>query len=77
MVVDAAAKCAAVQQQQQIDPVLAAQEAETQLFLDASLTNRQAWISAKGQSDTCKVAISHLKSGKVPTSKPGDLNNEI
>ena len=45
--------------------------------MDASLTNRQAWIAAQTQSDACKAAISHLKSGKVPTSKPGDLNNEI
>lgn len=66
-----AAKAAATQ------PVLATQEMETQIHMDASLMNRQAWRAAQAQSHACKVAVSHLKSGKVPTSKPGDLNNKI
>ena len=41
------------------------------------MTNRQAWRAAQNQSDSCKAAISHLQSGKVPSNKKGDLHNEI
>ena len=39
--------------------------------------NRAAWLQAQKNNDSCCAAISHLTSGKVPTSKPGDMNNEI
>ena len=42
-----------------------------------SFTNRKAWLTAQGQSDACKSALHHLKTGKVPTHKPGDINNEM
>ena len=32
---------------------------------------------AHKQSDACKAAVSHLKSGRVPTNKPSDVNNKI
>ena len=76
-VVDAAAKCGAVRQESQEKLSLAAQTLSSQYFLDDSLTNRQAWRAAQSQSDSVKAAVSHLKSGKVPTVKGGDLNNEI
>ena len=41
------------------------------------MTNWQAWKAAQNQSDSCKAAISHLQSGKVPSNKKGDLYNEI
>merc|ERR1712030_141166 len=44
---------------------------------DNTMTNRQAWRAAQNQSDSCKAAISHLQSGKVPSNKKGDLHNEI
>ena len=34
-------------------------------------------MDSSTKTDACKAAVSHLKSGKVPTNKPGDLNNEI
>ena len=42
-----------------------------------SFANRQLLVQAQSNSDACKAAISHLKSGKVPHSKPGQINNEM
>ena len=39
--------------------------------------NRAVWIQAQENNDSCKAAKTHLISGKTPTSKAGDLNNEI
>ena len=39
--------------------------------------NRAAWLQAQQNNDSCRAAKSHLISGKVPTSKAGDMNNEI
>ena len=87
-IVDAAAKCAPIHpiqepkqpppaaQQETAHHQLASQDLSNQITLDTSMTNRQAWKAAQNQSDACKAAISHLKSGKVPSSKPGDTNNE-
>ena len=92
-VVDAAAKCASLSQAQGVElllpedhqgvdallpgapvPKLASQ---VPADLDNSMTNRQAWKAAQNQSDSCKVAISHLQSGKVPSNKKRDLHNQI
>ena len=45
--------------------------------VDTSFSNRQAWRQAQQNSDACKAAVAYLKSGKVPHSKPGEMNNEI
>ena len=42
-----------------------------------SFTNRQAWKAAQQNSDSCKAAVAHLTSGKVPHNKPGDQHNEM
>ena len=39
--------------------------------VDVSFTNRQDC------SDSCKAAVAHLTSGKVPHNKPGDQHNEM
>ena len=39
--------------------------------------NQAAWLQAQRNNDSCRTAVSHLTSGKVPTTKPGDMNNEI
>ena len=44
---------------------------------DSSFYNRAAWLAAQERSDSCKSAKLHLSTGKVPSQKPGDLNNEI
>ena len=91
--VDTAAKCTSLSQVQGVElllpedhqgvdallpgapvPKLASQ---VPADLDNSMTNRQAWKAAQNQSDSCKAAISHLQSGKVPSNKKGDLYNEI
>ena len=45
--------------------------------IDTLFCNRQAWKAAQLNSDSCKAAVSHLMSGKVPHSKPGDQQNKI
>ena len=45
--------------------------------VDVSFTNRQAWKAAQQNSDSCKAAVAHLTSGKVPHNKPGDQHNEM
>ena len=45
--------------------------------IDTSLYNRAAWISAQQRSNSCTSAKSHLLTGKTPTNKSGDMNNEI
>ena len=44
---------------------------------DTSFYNRSAWIAAQERSNSCRSANSHLATGKVPTTKSGDMNNEI
>ena len=39
--------------------------------------NRVAWLQAQENNDSGKAAKIYLTSGKTPTSKPGDVNNEI
>ena len=39
--------------------------------------NWAVWLQAQNNSDSCRAAKSHLTSGKVLTTKPGDMNNEI
>merc|ERR1712240_530862 len=34
-------------------------------------------MGAQDNNDSCKAAKTHLMSGKTPTTKSGDLNNEI
>ena len=36
--------------------------------VDASFSNRQAWKAVQQNSDSCKAAVAHLISGKVPHS---------
>ena len=62
-VMDPAAKCAAID----LPPT----------NLDTSLYNRAAWRSAQEKSNSCRAAKSHLTTGKTPTNKSGDMNNEI
>ena len=45
--------------------------------IDTSFYNRAAWISAQERSNSCSSAKSHLITGKTPTNKLGDMNNEI
>ena len=45
--------------------------------IDTSFSNRQAWKIAQQNSDSCKAAIAHLTTGKVPHNKPGDQHNEM
>ena len=47
------------------------------LIIDSSMTNRQAWKAAQNQSNCYKAAISHLWLGKVPSNKKGDAHNKI
>ena len=58
-------------------PQLATQVPSSLYNLDNSMTNQQAWKAAQNQSDSCKAAISHLQSSKVPSNKKGDLYNKI
>ena len=62
-VMDPAAKCAAID----LPPT----------NHDTSLYNRAAWSSAQERSNSCRAAKSHLTTGKTPTNKSGDMNNEI
>ena len=39
--------------------------------------NRAAWIQAQDNNNSCRAAKTHLMSGKTPSSKAGDFNNEI
>ena len=45
--------------------------------VDTSFANRQSWVQAQRDSDSCKAAVAHLKSGKIPHSKPGEMNNKM
>ena len=47
------------------------------LHADLSFFDRAAWIAAQDRSDSCRSAKQHLTTGKVPTTKSGDMNNEI
>ena len=58
-------------------PQLATQVLSSLHNLDNLMAKRQAWKVAQNQSDSCKAAISHLQSSKVPSNKKGDLYNKI
>ena len=45
--------------------------------VDVSFSNRQAWVRAQQSSDATKSAAAHLRTGKLPNSKPGQINNEM
>ena len=53
------------------NPILGANQVHNTFF------NRAAWIQAQDNNDSCKAAKTHLMSGKTPTTRAGDLSNEI
>ena len=58
-----------------LDP--AAKNAAINVVPPVPMTNRQAWKQAQINCDACKSAFNHLRSGKIPSSKPGSLNCTI
>ena len=64
-VIDPAAKCAPLK------PNLAESHVHNTFF------NTAAWLQAQNNKDFCRAAKIYLISGKTPTSKARDVNNEI